>query len=36
VPGLAIYAFGLLMLVLAGAMSSFDPESVWERVEALR
>jgi paraquat-inducible protein A len=36
VPGLAIYAFGLLMLVLAGAMASFDPESVWERVEALR
>ncbi len=36
VPGLAIWAFGLLMLVLAGAMSSFDPESVWERVEVLR
>jgi paraquat-inducible protein A len=36
VPGLAIWAFGLLMLVLAGAMSSFDPESVWERVEALQ
>ncbi len=36
VPGLAIWAFGLLMLVLAGAMASFDPESVWERVEALQ
>ena len=36
VPGLALWSFALLMLVLAGAMSSFDPESVWERAEALR
>ena len=35
VPGLAIWAFALLMLVLSGAMASFDPESVWERVEEL-
>jgi paraquat-inducible protein A len=35
-PGLAIAAFALLMLVLAAAMASFDPEAVWERVEALR
>jgi paraquat-inducible protein A len=36
VPGLALWAFALLMVVLAGANASFDPESVWERVEALR
>jgi paraquat-inducible protein A len=36
VPGLAIWAFALLMFVLAGANASFDPESVWERAEALR
>ena len=35
VPGLAIWAFALLILVLAGALSSFDPESVWERLEGL-
>jgi paraquat-inducible protein A len=32
VPGLAIWAFGLLILVLAGALSSFDPEAVWEQI----
>lgn len=31
VPGLAIWAFGLLILVLAAALSSFDPEAVWEQ-----
>ena len=36
VPGLALWSFALLMIVLAGAMSSFDPESVWERAESLR
>jgi paraquat-inducible protein A len=36
VPGLAIWAFALLMVVLAGAMASFDPEAVWERLEARR
>ncbi len=36
VPGLALWSFALLMFVLAGAMASFDPESTWERVEALR
>lgn len=36
VPGLALWSFALLMIVLAGAMSSFDPESVWERAEELR
>lgn len=34
VPGLALWSFVLLMLVLAGAVASFDPEAVWERVEA--
>ena len=34
VPGLALWSFVALMLVLAGANASFDPESVWERVEA--
>ena len=36
IPGLALWSFALLMLVLAAAMSAFDPESVWERVEELR
>jgi len=36
VPGLALFAFVLLMLVLSGAVASFDPEAVWERVEARR
>lgn len=36
VPGLALWSFAALMFVLAGAMSSFDPESMWERSEALR
>jgi paraquat-inducible protein A len=34
IPGLAIWAFALLMLVLAGAMASLDPQEVWERLEA--
>jgi paraquat-inducible protein A len=36
VPGLAIWAFALLMIVLAGAMASLDPQEVWERLEAPR
>lgn len=36
VPGLSLWSFGLLMLVLSAAIASFDPESVWERREALR
>jgi paraquat-inducible protein A len=36
VAGLALWSFVLLMLVLAGAVASFDPEEMWERVEALR
>lgn len=33
IPGLAIWAFALLIVVLAGAMSSLDPDAVWERLE---
>lgn len=36
VPGLAIWAFSLLIVVLAGAMASLDPEAVWERLEGAR
>ena len=35
VPGLALWSFVLLMLTLAGAVSSFEPEAVWERLERL-
>ena len=34
VAGLSLWSFALLMLVLSAALASFDPESVWERVEA--
>jgi paraquat-inducible protein A len=33
VPGLALWAFGLLMVVLTGALASLDPEAIWERAE---
>jgi paraquat-inducible protein A len=36
VPGLALWAFGGLIVVLAGALASLDPEAVWERLEARR
>jgi paraquat-inducible protein A len=36
VPGLAIWAFALLMVVLAGALATFDPEAIWERAEQIR
>jgi paraquat-inducible protein A len=36
VPGLALWAFGGLIVVLAGALSSLDPEAVWERLEPRR
>jgi paraquat-inducible protein A len=36
VPGLALWAFGGLIVVLAGALSSLDPEAVWERIEVRR
>ncbi len=33
IPGLALWSFVLLMLVLTGAVASFEPEAVWERLE---
>ena len=36
VPGLALWAFAALILVLAGAMASLDVELVWRRLEARR
>jgi paraquat-inducible protein A len=33
VPGLAVLAFGLLIFVLAFAISSVDAHMVWERLE---
>ncbi len=36
VPGLALWAFGALIVVLAGALASLDPEAVWERLEVRR
>jgi len=32
VPGLALWAFGLLIFVLAAAAAALDPHLVWERV----
>jgi hypothetical protein len=36
VPGLALWAFALLIVVLAGASASLDPEAVWQRLEGAR
>lgn len=36
VPGLALWSFALLIVVLAAAAASFDPESVWESAGAPR
>jgi paraquat-inducible protein A len=36
VPGLALWAFAGLIVVLAGALTSLDPEAVWERLEVQR
>jgi paraquat-inducible protein A len=33
IPGLALWSFVLLILVLAAAIASFDPEEVWEHLE---
>ena len=33
VPGLAIWSFGVLIVVLAAAAASLDPREVWKRVE---
>ena len=36
IPGIAVWSFALLVVVLAGAMSSFDMQDMWERVEVRR
>ncbi|MFM0334553.1 PqiA/YebS family transporter subunit [Paraburkholderia strydomiana] len=36
VPGLAIWAFGAVMLLLAAAASTFDPHDIWARIERAR
>ena len=36
VPGVSIFAFGLLVLVMAAAVSSLDPPLLWERLERRR
>ena len=36
VPGVALWSFVLLMLLLSGAVASFDAEEVWERLEERR
>lgn len=33
VPGLALFALGALVFLLAGMQASFDPRPVWERIE---
>jgi paraquat-inducible protein A len=33
VPGLAIYSFGVLIIVVAGANSVLEPRMIWRRVE---
>jgi paraquat-inducible protein A len=32
IPGIALYSFAALILVLAGAMASLDPDIVWDRL----
>jgi paraquat-inducible protein A len=36
VPGIALWSFGGLMLLLAAANAAFDPRAVWDRAGALR
>jgi paraquat-inducible protein A len=36
VPGLALWAFALLFLLISGAVASLDPQAVWERAEESR
>jgi paraquat-inducible protein A len=36
VPGLALWSFALLIVALAGAVASLDPDVVWSRVEIAR
>ena len=36
IPGLALWAFAVLILVLAGTASTLDPRAVWAHVETTR
>jgi paraquat-inducible protein A len=36
VPGVALWSFGVLMVVLAAAVNSVDQRDIWARAEALR
>ena len=36
VPGIAMGAFGAVMLLLAAAASTFDPHDIWARIDAAR
>ena len=33
VPGISVFAFGLLVLVMAAAISALDPPMLWERLD---
>jgi len=35
VPGVALWSFGVLMVVLAAAVNSVDARELWARAEAL-
>ena len=36
VPGLSVFAFGLLVLVMAAAVTALDPPLLWERLDRRR
>ena len=36
VPGISVFAFGLLVLVMAAAISALDPPLLWERLDHRR
>jgi paraquat-inducible protein A len=36
VPGISVFAFGLLVLVMAAAISALDPPLLWERLDQRR
>lgn len=36
VPGIALFSFGVLMILVAAAAASFDTHALWERVEEVR
>lgn len=36
VPGISVFAFGLLVLIMAAAISALDPPLLWERLDRRR